>query len=616
VRNPATILTRSLTRGLFGPVFQREVRSSGRSVTTYWIRGGYVLALTFVSCMLYFGFTAESRFGSRGNAENLQQLQTFAPALGSFYVWFQFAVMCFVASTLTAPAICDERRKGSLSTLIATPLTATQIVLGKLSGRLTQLVILLLAGVPLLLAVRVFGGVSAWFVLSATCMTLCTALLHASIALAASARVRTPTMASGTGFVSGIAFCLLPMFLALFISVTGFRGMSEVLLGVSPYVALGFETARSLGESPGVSFWNYAWLLACGYALGLAALFLGIAIYRFKRLAATAGEAGFSPEPKRTRAATRAATRLAKPAAQASVAAGSATSDSAHTPPPQADEIIIRGNPVLWRELRQPVFLRRWHPWAALGVITSVLGFAYYQVGLNEPVPMFATHVVLSAIFVFQACIIGAGAIAGERESRSLETLLATPLSARSIVVAKWLGALRRLYPIPALTLALLLALGVLPGTFRIAVVAHYILIFAAPAAALVASGIWLSVVTRKTSVAATLNVLLAFAFWAGVPFIVMMTIMIVTMGQGPGSAWEPILATPLIAHPGPMYITALSATSAQFRGNRAYHTFVEFTPELFMLACVASTVLYAVIAWGFLQLAAMALAGRTNRRA
>jgi hypothetical protein len=156
----------------------------------------------------------------------------------------------------------------------------------------------------------------------------------------------------------------------------------------------------------------------------------------------------------------------------------------------------------------------------------------------------------------------------------------------------------------------------VLPGTFRIAVVAHYILIFAAPAAALVASGIWLSVVTRKTSVAATLNVLLAFAFWAGVPFIVMMTIMIVTMGQGPGSAWEPILATPLIAHPGPMYITALSATSAQFRGNRAYHTFVEFTPELFMLACVASTVLYAVIAWGFLQLAAMALAGRTNRRA
>ncbi|MFN9974221.1 MAG: ABC transporter permease, partial [Phycisphaerae bacterium] len=455
-------------------------RSSGRRLSTYWIRGGYVLALTFVSCMLYFGFTAESRFGTRGNAENLQQLQTFAPALGSFYVWFQFAVMCFVASTLTAPAICDERRKGSLSTLIATPLTATQIVLGKLSGRLTQLVVLLLAGVPLLLAVRVFGGVSAWFVLSATCITLCTALLHASIALAASARVRTPTMASGTGFVSGIAFCLLPMFLALFISVTGFRGMSEVLLGVSPYVALGFETARSLGESPGVSFWNYAWLLACGYALALAALFLGIAIYRFKRLAATAGEVGFSPEPKRTRVATRSV----KPAAQASVAAGSAASDAAPTPPPQADEIAIRGNPVLWRELRQPVFLRRWHPWVALGVITSVLGFAYYQVGLNEPVPMYATQVVLAAIFLFQACIIGAGAIAGERESRSLETLLATPLSARSIVVAKWLGAMRRLYPIPALTLALLRVLGVRPGPFRIAVIAHYNRSVAAPAAA------------------------------------------------------------------------------------------------------------------------------------
>ncbi|MFN9968779.1 MAG: hypothetical protein ACK58T_02665, partial [Phycisphaerae bacterium] len=113
-----------------------------------------------------------------------------------------------------------------------------------------------------------------------------------------------------------------------------------------------------------------------------------------------------------------------------------------------------------------------------------------------------------------------------------------------------------------------------------------------------------------------TLNVLLAFAFWAGVPFIVMMTTMIVTMGQGPGREWETTLATPLIAHPGPMYITALVATSTQFRANQAYHTFVEFTPELFMLACVASSVFYAILAWGFLQLAAMALAGRTNRRA
>lgn len=601
MRSVATTLSRSVTRGLFGPVFQREVRSSGRRLSTYWIRGGYVLALTFVSSMLYFGVTADSRFGTRGNAENLQQLQTFAPALGGFYVWFQFAVMCFVASTLTAPAICDERRKGSLSTLIATPLTAAQIVLGKLTGRLSQLVILLLAGIPLLLAVRVFGGVSAWFVLSATCITLCTALLHASIALAASARVRTPTMASGTGFISGIAFCLLPMFLALFLSVAKMRGASEVMLGISPYIALGYETARSLGESPGMPFWKSAWVLSSLYAIVLAAMFLCIAIYRFKRLAAAAGEGGLAPEPRRKRSAGRAtpAAALAAPDARA----------------PGSDAISIRGNPVLWRELRQPIFLRNWHPWAVVALIGSVLGLAYYQAGLREPVPMFATQVVLSAVFMFQACVIGAGTIAGERESRSLETLLATPLTARSIILAKWLGAMRRMYPIPVLTLGLLLVLGVLPGTFRPAVLLHYILIFAAPAAALTATGIWLSVVTRKTSVAATLNVLLAFAFWAGVPFVAAMMIMILTGGSGPSREWEQILATPLIAHPAPMYITSLGATSDQFRGERAYYTFVEFTPELFTLACVASTVFYGVIAWGFLQFAALALASRTNRR-
>jgi ABC-type transport system involved in multi-copper enzyme maturation permease subunit len=393
------------------------------------------------------------------------------------------------------------------------------------------------------------------------------------------------------------------MFLALFLSVTGFRGPGELSLGISPYIALGFETARSLGESPGVPFWNVSWLLASGYALGFAALFLGIAIYRFRRLAATAGEAGFTPEPKRKRAVKRRSPL--------------ASSDSAPVAAPvlSGDDVVIRGNPVLWRELRQPVFLRRWYPWAVLGVISVVLGFVYVQSGLREPAPMFVAQVVLAAVFMFQACVIGAGSIAGERESRSLETLLATPLTASSIIWAKWLGAMRRLYPIPALAVTLLVVLGVLPGTFRPAVIPHYLLIFLAPGAALVASSIWLSVITRKTSVAATLNVLLAFAFWAGVPFIVMMTIMIVTMGQGPGSAWEPVLATPLIAHPGPMYITALSATSAQFRGNRAYHTFVEFTPELFMLACAASAVFYGLMAWGFLQLAAIGLAKRTNRR-
>ena len=396
--NPATIIARGVTRGLFGPVFQREVRSSGRRLSTYWIRGGYVLALACVSCLLYFGVTADSRFGTRGNAENLQQLQTFAPALGSVYAWFQFVVMCFIASTLTAPAICDERRKGSLSTLIATPMTPTQIVLGKLTGRLTQLVVLLLAGVPLLLAVRVFGGVSGWFVLSATVITLCTALLHAAISLAASARVRTPTMASGTGFVSGIAFCLVPMFIALFLSVTGFTIPGTLVLGVSPYVALGIETARSLGEPPAFALWSYAWLLACGYMLVLAALFIIIAIVRFRRLAATAGEASAAPEPRRRRV-PKAVSASPTPG---TIAPGAAASD----------EIVVRGNPVLWRELRQPVFLRRWHPWAVLVMIGAVLGMAYYQVGLREPVPMYGTQVVLAAVFLFQACIIGAGTIA------------------------------------------------------------------------------------------------------------------------------------------------------------------------------------------------------------
>jgi ABC-type transport system involved in multi-copper enzyme maturation permease subunit len=548
-----------------------------------------------MSSMVYFAFTAEMRFGPGGNAANLQQLQTFAPALGGFYVWFQFAVMCFVASTLTAPTICDERRKGSLSTLIATPLTPTQIILGKLSGRLTQLVVLLLAGVPLLLAIRIFGGVSASFVLSATTITLCTALMHASIALAASARVRLPSIAAGTGVVSGIGFALLPMFVALFLNAAGLRRVDQTVLGISPYFALGVETARSLGEAPPV-FWVQTWLISCGYTLTVAAFFLLLAIYRFHRLAALAGESGFSPEPRRQKKARR------------------ATASGDAIPRPASDEIIIRGNPVLWRELRQPMFLRWWHPWLVIAALAAMLILAYYQAGLSEPTPMFVAQIALTAILLFQACVLAAGSISAERESRSLETLLATPLTARAIVLAKWAAAVRRLYPIPAVSLVIIFVLGVLPGTFRPVLMLHYVLLVLAPAAALTASGLWLSVVTRKTAVASTLNVLLAFAFWAGVPFVVGMTLTIINAGQGFARSGETVMGTILVANPGAMLITALLGASENHRNG--YQSFLEFGPETFLLACVASTLLFAMFTALFLTLASTALRSRTNRKA
>lgn len=538
------------------------------------------------------------RFGQRGNAENLQQLQTFAPVLGGFYVWFQFAIMCFVASTLTAPSICDERRKGSLATLIATPLSPVQIILGKVTGRLSQLVVLLLAGVPLLLAVRIFGGVSASFVLSATVITLCAALMHASIALAASAKVRLPSIAAGAGLVSGIAFSLLPMFVALFLNVTGLRAFDTLVLSVSPYIALGFETARSLGESPARGIGAWSWLLSCGYCLSIATLFLLLAIFRFHRLAAMAGDASLSPEPRRKK----------KPAPRPRAADAPAGLES--------DEIAIRGNPVLWREVRQPLFLRWWHPWVAVAAMGGVLAVAYAEFGLSEPGPMFVTMIALTAIVLFQACVLAAGAISGERESRSLETLLATPLTARSIVFAKWVGALRRLYPLPALSLAIMLFLGVLPDTFRPALLLHYLLLVPAPAAALVASGLWLSVITRKTAVASTLNVLLAFAFWAGVPFVAGMILTILNAGRGISNAGETIMGSVLISNPGAMLVTALIGASNANRGGRAYHTFLNFTPETFLLACFASTIFFTLATALFLLLATNALRARTNRRA
>ena len=116
-------------------------------------------------------------FNYESQTARTQVLSSFAEALVMFVAWFQFIMIVLVAPSLTSPAICEEKRMGTLSALMTSPLTSLQIVVGKLTGRMYQVVLLTLISAPMLLTVRVFGGVPAETVLAFTSVTLATALL-------------------------------------------------------------------------------------------------------------------------------------------------------------------------------------------------------------------------------------------------------------------------------------------------------------------------------------------------------------------------------------------------------------------------------------------------------
>ncbi|MBX3380280.1 MAG: ABC transporter permease subunit [Phycisphaeraceae bacterium] len=585
-----------LTRGLFGPVFQREVRAVSRRTSSFWVRALYTLGLAVLASIIYFAVTAEIRFGGAGKASALQLLQMFAPTLGAFFAWFQFVIMCFVASTLTAGAICDERRKGSIASLLATPLTPAQIVLGKFAGRLVQLVILIAAGIPLLLAVRLFGGISSEFVLAATVLTISTAMVHASIALAASARVRSSTMAASSGFATGVGLCFAPMLLTLILAIGNNGPRTLSLLPFSPYFSLGWETARSLGSNDMPMFNANSWLYALGYNAAGCIFFLGLAVLRVRKLA-TGGEWSLPASSPRKRSSV-----------QKTPANGVSK--------PIAEELTVWNNPLAWREFRQRLFMRPWQPWVVTIGVAFLLAFIYRESGIQSSQVFFVTSAIALALFYFQSALIASNSIAGERESRSLEALLTTPLTARAIIYAKWLGALRRVSPIAVLYFAIAFCFGVIPGTFDWVMLPHLALIVFPPVLFLIATGVWFSVITRRSTVAATLNLALGLMLWVVLPLIVVAGAGILSQFKG-SSPPDEIFGVLAVWNPAPMVVTAIQGADwsrAIFGPHPSYNTFFHFSLWSFTACATVFALVYALLARAALHGATRALARRTNR--
>jgi ABC-type transport system involved in multi-copper enzyme maturation permease subunit len=129
-----------------------------------------------------------------------------------------------------------------------------------------------------------------------------------------------------------------------------------------------------------------------------------------------------------------------------------------HLPGPSLD-----GNPVLWREWHRsrPTRLLRlvWFLYTGLGLVWIVLSLKFVAGGgmrPEEPIAYMNTFQV--GVGLLFLSVSAATSLAEERVRGSLDVLLSTPLSTRSILIGKWWGAFRQvpfLLLWPALTTSL-----------------------------------------------------------------------------------------------------------------------------------------------------------------
>ncbi|MDB5350988.1 MAG: hypothetical protein JWN86_2235 [Planctomycetota bacterium] len=399
-----------------GPVFAYDWLTSSRRWQGYALRSLLVL-------QLLLGLSAV--WARSGGAEELsipQQVQIGR----AFYVVTTLVVLGLVglaAPAATAGAICLDKARGNLTLLFTTDLTDAEIVLGKLAARLLPVLGLIACAAPVQALATLFGGVDPVVLTGAILVCVACAVFGCTLALTLSVWGRKTHEVLLVTYAFGLAWLLAPPIWAVTVSMLPWQIRPPWLpsyLALMPYNPV-VLIIGPLDPPPGmrIGLGEQAWF--CTLGLLASALLAAAATWRIRAVVVR--------QASRAEVARHGDRRLSWPRL---------------LPSPSLD-----GNPVLWREWHR----RRPSRWSAavwgLFIVLST-GFslwAIFQVLGGGGIGGRDSGAAISGMQVSAGLLLlsvsAATSLAEERQRGSLDVLLATPLSTRSIVLGKWWGAFR-----------------------------------------------------------------------------------------------------------------------------------------------------------------------------
>ena len=512
--------------GLAGPLFEKELRVSGRRGRTYIVRSVYLLVLSgFVGMVWLSMITVGWRMSSP--LYNAYEMSRAGMTVISVIMWFQFIVLPLAAVVMLSTSISDEIYQRTLGVLMTTPITSLQIVAGKLLSRTLEIALLLAVSLPMLLLTQALGGVSWDYVASGLCITLATVILAGCLSMFFSISSRRSALVAilKTLAAMGVLFILLPLLWNQYgQAVTSQSTVEAVIFHSNPYLMMGTLTVALF--TPGLPMpVPIHWWLNCLVMLGLSAVLFAVSVWRV-RVAAMRQLAG---ESGRWFASAR-RTRVRK--------------GKIHR---------VWGAPMIWKELH--VSLLRPRLFGALAWLLLLGLLVAIEVLTRDELTSSFTQGLYGGfllVFVGVCAAVTAGlGIAKEREAGTWPLLLVTPLEDRVILLGKAVALLRRSLPaclILAFHFVLLAALGYMHPIGLL----HMALITVGIVAFVTGTGLYFSTLVRRPTAAILLNLGFSIGLWAVVPIMVysatVMLWLIVTSGSPSGEPWPLFLF--LAAHP------------------------------------------------------------------
>ncbi len=352
-------------------------------------------------------------------------LARFGSTLFQILAPLQLAIMVFFAALTTASAVSQEKDRRTLDLLLMTRLSNSELVLGKLMASLLNVLVVLVAGLPLFMAITLFGGVSTGQVL----------------------RVFTVTV--GAAMAAGSLGSLL----ALWREKT-FQALALTVLVLVFWIG-GWEALRAYGrnlvwggtpvEGWAATFSPWPAILEAsrpGFALGVAPAGLGSPVYAFLLFSAATVVALNAWAIARVRVWNP--SREARPKTEAEQAADAATGGDVAAVKAAASAQAHRAvwdNPILWREVKT---------WAYGRKILLIRGayallFAFSAIGLflmhqEDALDRVGASLAVLPLFLLSLVLINAQAVTSittERDGKALDLLLVTDLTPAEIIFGK-----------------------------------------------------------------------------------------------------------------------------------------------------------------------------------
>ena len=559
----------------FGPIFGKELRVTSRRRRTYALRVGY-LGLLLLAMLLAYTATSGRSYG--GVAQQTMRQAELGHAFFVAFAVFCIGSMGLIGPVLTANAIGAERLAKTLPVLLMTPITAWQVVSGKLLSRALTALTLIGLSLPVLALVRLLGGVELDLMLAALAVAVSYMLACAALGLFYSLFISRAAVVILLSYATlGGLYLLLPAVLfGLFRidrwDVLGRNGAMQLLLAINPS-AWSVITAEGRAGPLGMTTWLPCVLVQLGLAAGLV-LWTAVLLRRQFRAAgegdAPAVPAGDSVRPALTPAAERpgpvapagppplpnpenpAAQRPAWGATESAGESGlsglpsrisstpapalSYASSATRNPRAAKRGKPVSDNPVLWRETRRPLFAKLWQRVLCVCLVLGVLGLMYAVLAegrdLNRTESQIGFAIVFCLLWWLVSAVLSATAISQEKESDTWTLLLTTPLTGRQVVFGKAAGMYRRMLW-PTVLFAAHFLLFAIAGVVPLWGVVFGLGMIVASNSLWIATGIWISLRIRRVTFAVIANLLLAVGLYGLLPLAVYIPAELVARREG-----------------------------------------------------------------------------------